>query len=57
MLRRIAEKIEPDRHARPGAVKLAGDRNIPFSKDDATADVLRKEIIRSNAALIETECV
>jgi hypothetical protein len=43
----IAEKIAPYRHARLSAVKLAGDPNNPArSKDDATADELRAEVMR-----------
>jgi hypothetical protein len=39
-------------------MKLGGGASNPVRfNDDATADELREEIIRSNAVLIESECV
>jgi hypothetical protein len=50
----IAEKVVPYRHARPSAVKLAGDPNNPVRiKDDATAEELRAEMMRRIAELSE----
>jgi hypothetical protein len=41
----LAALAAPYRHAKLGAVKLAGDRNNPmFFREDTTADELRAEL-------------
>jgi hypothetical protein len=50
----LAALVAPYRHARLSAMKLAGDPNNPVRfKDDATADELRKEVMRRIAVLQE----
>ena len=50
----LAALVAPYRHARLSAMKLAGDPNNPVRfKDDATADELRKEVMRRLEVLTE----
>jgi hypothetical protein len=54
----VAEKVEPFRHARLSAVKLAGaPSNAVAFKDDATADELRAEVMRHIARLVDAGAI